>query len=250
MAREAVGRVRACRERTRAPDYPSDLLPERRPHRAFARSPSAPVASGMLDHRLRHVKERWYGPAARLLARWTPALGVTAAAFVVTLAAAAAAWQGAFAAATLLWLAGRILDGLDGVVARVRGEVTPAGGYLDMVLDTVGYAAIPLALAAHHGTPGWWAAVAVLLASFYLNTVSWGYLSGLLAGASAGAAPPPAGFTSAPLPRGIVEGFETVVLYTLILALPAWSLALVWVMVALVLLTVVERVAWGIRRLR
>lgn len=199
----------------------------------------------MLDDRLRPVKEWGFAPLARWLARRVSAGVVTWTALGVTLGAAGAAWQGAFLLAAGLWLAGRVLDGLDGPVARIRGEVSARGGYLDLVLDTVGYAAIPLALAAHHGTPGWWTAVAFLLASFYLNAVSWGYLSGLLAvGEGSGA-----GFTSAPLPRGLIEGTETVVLYTLILALPAWSLALVWVMAGLVALTVVERVRWGMRRL-
>ncbi len=214
----------------------------------------------MLDDRLRPVKERVLAPLARGVGRRVPAGVVTWTALGVTLGAAGAAWQGAFLVAAGLWLAGRILDGLDGVVARARGESSARGGYLDLVLDTVGYAVIPLALAAHHGTAGWWTAVAFLLASFYLNAVSWGYLSGLLAaGESGGAGPDPRvgpdapaggeGFTSAPLPRGIIEGTETVVLYTLILALPAWSLALVWVMAGLVALTVVERVRWGMRRL-
>lgn len=214
----------------------------------------------MLDDHLRPVKERWFASLARGLAGWASPLAVTLAGLGVTLLAALAAWQGAFVAATLLWLGGRLLDGLDGMVARIRDEASPAGGYLDIVLDTVGYAAVPLALAAHHGTTLWWASVAVLLATFYLNTVSWGYLSGLLAAGKGpahdggGHADPAAriggeGFTSAPLPRGLIEGTETVVLYVLILAIPPWSLALVWVMAGLVALTVVERVSWGMRRL-
>jgi phosphatidylglycerophosphate synthase len=224
----------------------------------------------MLDDRLRPVKERAYAPVARILARWVPAMAVTLSALAVTLGAALAAWKGAFLAAALLWVGGRVLDGIDGVVARIRGGGTPVGGYLDLVLDTVGYAAIPLALAAHHGSAAWWMAVAFLLASFYLNTVSWGYLSGLLAaeggvggagsvvaeGSAAGEGSAGGegnvggeGFTAAPLPRGVVEGFETAVLYTLILALPGWSLGLVWIMTGLVVVTALERVLWGMRRL-
>lgn len=208
----------------------------------------------MLDDRIRPVKERVLGPVARGLAGRVSPTALTLAGFALTLGAAGAAWRGAFGVALALWLGGRVVDGLDGVVARIEGSESPMGGYLDIVLDTAGYAAVPLALAAHHGTAAWWMAVAVLLSTFYLNAVSWGYLSGLLAREAAvrpserADAANRTDFTSAPLPRGLVEGFETVVLYALILLLPAWSLTLVWVMAALVLMTAVERVRWGMRR--
>jgi phosphatidylglycerophosphate synthase len=203
----------------------------------------------MLDDRIRPVKERVLAPVARALAGRVSPAALTFLGFVLTLGAAGAAWRGAFGLALAFWLAGRLADGLDGVVARIDGTQSSIGAYLDIVLDTAGYAAVPLALAAHHATADWWMAVAVLLASFYLNTVSWGYLSGLLASRARDARGEEGPFTSAPLPRGLIEGAETVVLYALILVVPRWSLALVWVMAALVLITAVERVRWGMRRL-
>jgi phosphatidylglycerophosphate synthase len=205
----------------------------------------------MLDDRLRPVKERVLARPARQLARWTSPTTISVVACLVTLGAAGAAWQGAWVPALVLWLAGRTLDGIDGVVARIQGAGSDMGGYLDLVLDTVGYAAVPLGIAAWFGTPAAWMAAAVLIATFYVNTVSWSVLATLLvkreqAGAAGGG---PVRSTSIPIPRGLVEGTETIVLYALMLAFPAWALTLMWVMAALVAVTVVERVRWAGRTL-
>lgn len=46
----------------------------------------------------------------------------------------------------------RVLDGLDGVVARQRNKQTDFGGYLDIVLDFTVYSIIPVALVFSHAT--------------------------------------------------------------------------------------------------
>jgi phosphatidylglycerophosphate synthase len=205
----------------------------------------------MLDDRLRPVKERLLAGPARPLARWTSPTAISVVACLVTLGAAGAAWQGAWILALALWLLGRTLDGLDGVVARIQGSSSDMGGYLDLLLDTVGYAAVPLGIAAFHGTAAAWMAAAVLVATFYVNSVSWSVLATLMAQRDQAAPRGPGGapYTAAPIPRGIVEGTETVVLFALMLAVPAWALQLMWIMAALVALTVAERVRWAGRQL-
>jgi len=175
------------------------------------------------------------------------ALSVGAA--LLSLAAAGAAWAGQPVAAVAAWLGGRVLDGLDGAVARRRGEATDLGGYLDIVLDTIGYAAIPLGLAAHADEQAVWIAAAVLLASFYVNSVSWAYLAALLEKRDVGAAAQ-GEITSVTMPRGLVEGAETIVLFTVMLAVPATVPALFWVMAAAVGLGAVVRTVGAIGRLR
>lgn len=208
----------------------------------------------MLDDRLRGVKERLLAPVARRLPDAVTPARLTLLATGVGLASAGAAWQGAFGAALGLWLTSRFLDGLDGTVARVRGRSTGIGGYLDILGDTVVYAAIPLGVAAHLGTPEGWMVVAVLLGTFYLNALSWSYLATLLVarGAPVRSIEPRANggsyLTATPMPRGLIEGTETVVLYALVLAFPGWALPLFGVMALLTLFTVLER-ALGAKRL-
>lgn len=44
----------------------------------------------------------------------------------------------------------RVLDGLDGVVARQKNKQTDFGGYLDIILDFTVYSIIPVAIVFSH----------------------------------------------------------------------------------------------------
>lgn len=138
------------------------------------------------------------------------------------LAAAFSLWPVAVAA----WLVNRVLDGLDGVLARQQASAGDRGAYLDMVLDVIVYAAVPIGLAQGAGVDGAWTAAALLLASFYVNITTGLYLSAILEkrGAGAGAN---GETTSITMPVGLIEGTETVVWFTLMLAVPRavlWSM--------------------------
>jgi phosphatidylglycerophosphate synthase len=71
---------------------------------------------------------------------------VTLAAFGFGMLAALLIWFGFFHIALLPLLLGRLLDGLDGAVAR-HTKPTDRGAYLDITLDFLFYAAVPLAFA-------------------------------------------------------------------------------------------------------
>lgn len=89
---------------------------------------------------------------------------LTWAGFVIGLAAAACIAQQAFVVGLVLLLVSRLLDGLDGAVARLT-QPTDRGAFLDITLDFLFYASIPLAFA--WADPGRNAlAAATLLAAF------------------------------------------------------------------------------------
>jgi len=204
----------------------------------------------VIDQKLREAKDRAIDPVVRVLvARRVGAGWFTAAGLLTSVAAGALAWRGLNWWALAAFLAGRVFDSVDGAVARRAGTASDLGGYLDQLADTIGYALVPLGLAAGIGTTEVWAACAVLLASFYVNIVSWAYLSALAEKRGAGAAAQGTA-TSIVMPTGLVEGAETIVLYAAMLALPSWLPGWFWLMTALVALTVVQRVAWAVRRLR
>lgn len=198
----------------------------------------------MLDSTLRPAKDRLLAPVARgPIARVSPA-GLTATSLLVAVAAGVAAWQTAWLAALALWLLSRVLDGLDGAVARYRGSASDLGGLIDIVGDTIGYAVIPLGVAAGIDTRAGWIAVAVLLATFYVNAVSWTYVAALLEKRSAGAAATGAP-TSTVMPRGLVEGTETVVFFVVALVWPEVAAVVFAVMATAVGITVAERLWWA-----
>ena len=60
-----------------------------------------------------------------------------------------AAGQGMLLPAGLIFLAGSLLDGLDGALARHTGSASRTGAFLDSVLDRVGEAALLIGLIVH-----------------------------------------------------------------------------------------------------
>ncbi|MGE0880899.1 MAG: CDP-alcohol phosphatidyltransferase family protein [Acidimicrobiia bacterium] len=202
----------------------------------------------MIDQRLRTTKDRWIDPVAtRLPAVATPGL-VTLLSFVVTLLAAVLAGLGSRWWSLGVWLLGRFLDGLDGAVARYRATQGDLGGYLDLVADTVGYAAVPLAIAFAQGERGTWIACALLLASFYANAISWTLLAAIAEKRGRGAASYGAK-TTVHMPPGLIEGAETIVFYVAMLARPEQAAELFGAMAVLVTVTIGQRVVWAMRSL-
>lgn len=203
----------------------------------------------MLDTALRPVKDRLLGPVARgPLASTSPGV-ISAIGLLLTLGAALAASQRLAVPAVLLWLAGRLADGLDGLVARSSDRDSDLGGLTDIVFDVIGYAAIPIGVAFGVDDRGAWIATAVLLATFYVNVTSWAFLSAILEkrnlGANSTGQP-----TSVSIPRGLVEGTETIVAFAIALAFLDAATTVWWIMAVAVAITAAERIRWAIGTLR
>ncbi len=198
----------------------------------------------MLDLRLRVVKERALEPAARLLARWVGPTNLTAASLVTALATAGLAWADLRWAALAAWLFSRLLDGLDGPVARARNQPTDFGGYLDIVGDTIGYAVVPLGVALGVDQRSTWIALGALLASFFVNSISWTYLAAVLEKRGVGAATT-GEMTTVTMRPALVEGTETIVLFSLFVAFPALATWWFAAMAAMVAVNVVQRLVWA-----
>lgn len=202
----------------------------------------------MLDDRMRVYKDQILGPLAALFGRVSPNV-ITLAAMLVGLAAAGFAAQRLFVLALILWLASRILDGMDGIVARSHGRQSDFGGYLDILADFVVYAALPIGLFLGAGpTLALAVSLALMLASFYVNGASWMYLAAILEkrnqGASARGEP-----TTVTMPSAVIGGTETILFYSACLI---WPAALGWLfplMAALVAIGVLQRVVWAYRNL-
>jgi phosphatidylglycerophosphate synthase len=201
----------------------------------------------MLDHTLRVYKDDLLRPLAVHFYGVSPNLITMAALLVGLLAACAAAFQWQWAALGL-WLANRFLDGLDGMVARAHARQSDFGGYLDIVSDFVVYAAIPICLYWCNQSPTNALALALLLASFYVNAASWMYLSAILEKRALGARMR-GELTTVAMPATVIGGAETILFYCLFLL---WPGALSWLftlMALLVLVGVGVRLHWARRHL-
>jgi len=182
----------------------------------------------VFDARLRQTKQQVFAPIVSVLASVfapVPLLGLTMVGLVLGLASAVAAADARWLLALGLFFLNRAVDGLDGEVARARSEATDKGGYADMVVDTIVYAAIPLGAATGSDIDHIWPLTALLLGSFYLNTITWAYLAALIEkrGRTSEVDSSVSGSTtSIVMPVGLVEGAETVVFFAIMLTLPAW----------------------------
>lgn len=173
---------------------------------------------------------------------------ITIVACGVGLAAAAAVWKGAYSIGLALWIVNRILDGLDGTVARIHQKQTDLGGYLDILLDTLIYIALPLALALHINTTAGYLALALLMGSFYLNTASWLYLAALHE-KHRHHPDQQRNLTTITMTGGLIEGAETIIFFSLFLLFPGAMVPLFIGLALLVAATVLQRLVWAIRHL-
>jgi phosphatidylglycerophosphate synthase len=199
----------------------------------------------VFDHLLRGFKDRLLAPLAALLRGVSPNV-LTCLALLIGLGGALAAWRGAFIAGLALWILNRVVDGLDGAVARLAGTHSDFGGYLDVMLDTVVYAAIPVGFALGARSTTVLTAALVLEATFFVNTASWMYLAAVLEKRQAGAAVR-GELTTITMPPALIAGTETVVLFSLFYLFPAHLSLLFFLMAALVAFNVVQRLIWARR---
>lgn len=194
----------------------------------------------MFDHLLRKPKQKLLAPLARRLA--IAPNGVTAAGLVVGLLGVYFTATGDWNSGLKLWLCNRILDGLDGEIARAQNTHSDLGGYLDMMADLTVYALIPLALAL--SSSSLWAPAAFMLGAFYLNLGSWMYLSSILEKRGLGAQARGES-TQITMPKGLIEGGETVIFYTLFYLLPKALPILFITFGCLTLITALQRIRWA-----
>jgi len=199
----------------------------------------------MLDTRARRLLAPALDAAgARLADAGVPALALTAAGWVAGVAACVAVVTHAWLPALALWLLNRLLDGLDGPVARRQGS-SDLGGFLDIVADFSIYAGFVVAVAV--ARPDARLACLALLSAYYVSGTAFLALSSLLERRGTTVA---ADGRSLRFVGGLAEGTETVVVYALLCLLPAHAELIAWVFTAAVAITAVQRIALGVAVLR
>ena len=196
----------------------------------------------MLDRALNDHLQRPF----QALARWLAGQGVRAdhltwAGFAVGLLAVPLIASGHPRWALLAMALNRLADGLDGTLARLTAP-TDRGAFLDITLDFLFYASIPLAFALANPAANGLAAAVLLFA--FMGTASSFLAFAVLAARR--------GLTSTAYPRkgfyylgGLTEATETLTVFTLMCLVPAWFVPLALGFAALCALTTVTRVVAG-----
>jgi len=195
----------------------------------------------MFDRRARELcRPVLDGAGSRLAHLGVRANTLTGVGWLVGVGACVAVSQRQWMIALVAWLANRVIDGLDGALARQRG-VTDLGGYLDLLADFSIYAGFVVALALAEPTTR--AAAVVLLFSYYLSGTVLLAGSALLdrRGVARG------DDRSINFLGGLAEGLETMVAYIVILVVPSRATWVEWAFAAMVFVTALQRVD-GVRR--
>jgi phosphatidylglycerophosphate synthase len=200
----------------------------------------------MFDARLRPLID----PALNRLGAALARLGVTANAATVAgaglgaLAGVAIALQQPLAGLALI-LASRLLDGLDGAIARAT-RPTDLGGYLDIVGDYVFYLAVPLGFGL--AAPGNLPYALALVATFTLTAVS--FLAFATLAAKRGIETSAHGRKSFFYSTGVAEGAETIIAFVAMCLAPEHFPLIASVLAILCVVTVAQRTVAAARAFR
>jgi phosphatidylglycerophosphate synthase len=197
----------------------------------------------MLDDTARRV----LGPSvdrvgARLARLGVSPIALSLGGLVLGLAAAVAAGFAIWALTLVLWPLSRVFDLLDGAVARAADRVSERSGWVDLVADFTVYGGFVVGCGI--GQPDARLACLVLLGTYYVNGTVF------LAFSSAAQRLRWETRTGGTFhfQRGLAEGTETVVVHTLMVALPGHMALIAWAFAAVVGLTILHRVreAWRV----
>jgi phosphatidylglycerophosphate synthase len=167
------------------------------------------------------VLRRLIDPPLNRAGAWLAGQGLSAnaaslAGLAVGLLAVPALAHGRYDLALLAILLNRLIDGLDGPIAR-QGSPTAFGGYLDIMCDMAFYAAVPVGFAL--ASPVNALSAAILLASFVCTGASFlgrAVLAAQLGEANDGRRGRKSFFHAA----GLIEGSETIAAFVLFCLLP------------------------------
>ncbi len=198
----------------------------------------------MLDRKI----QTFLSPTLSVMAKALVKLGFSANAvsligFACGIAAAASIASQYFLVGAVLIGASRLFDGLDGAVARAT-QPTDLGGFLDITLDFLFYASIPLAFA--FANPLINAIPATVLLAAFIGTGS-----SFLAFAAIAAK---RGIQNSNYPNksfyfigGLTEATETIVVFVAMCLWPNYFYVFAYSFSVLCLITIVMRLAWGYR---
>jgi len=196
----------------------------------------------MIDRYVFPLQGRLLQPVARHLARrGVSADAITVGGFAIGLLAAPLLATGRFEGALVVILANRVLDGLDGAVARAT-RPTDRGAFIDIAFDFFFYATVPLGFALLDPLQNGSAATALTVA--FVGTGS-----SFLAFAAIAAK---RGLTAASYPQkglyflgGLAEGAETIAVFVALCVWPSFFPQIALAYAAVCMVTAVSRWTQG-----
>jgi len=203
----------------------------------------------MIDKYLRPIKDKILIPLAKKTALIFSPNQISLISFFFGLLSCLMIFLHQLYPALAFWILNRVIDGLDGTVARVSHNQTDWGGYLDIMLDFIIYALLPIFFTfAFSDSIIDYAVLSIMLGLFYINTASWMYLSGVIEKRSINTKIPEQ--TSLPMPTGLMEGAETIFLFSLFFIFPYHLIYIYSFISFLTIIGIIQRIFWGYKHIR
>ncbi|GGW77799.1 CDP-alcohol phosphatidyltransferase family protein [Alteromonas halophila] len=141
----------------------------------------------------------------------------------------------------------RLCDGIDGELARYQHTSSSAGGYLDICLDFLFYASIPLAFGI--ADPVNWGVPALVLLTAFIGTGS-SFLAFAVAAEKYQIDRPQFAHKSFYYMQGLTEGTETIIAFVVFCLWPQHFAMLAYIFAGACAITIVTRIAGGYRTLK
>ena len=150
-------------------------------------------------------------------------------------------------AALIAIILNRVFDGLDGALARYAGQSSSAGGYLDITLDFLFYAAVPLGFILVN--PEQNAIAGALLLAAFIGTGS-SFLAFAIAAEKFQLDKPQFKYKSFYYLNGLTEGTETIVLFIAFCIWPQHFVVLASIFAVACAVTIMTRIYCGYQTLK
>jgi phosphatidylglycerophosphate synthase len=144
-------------------------------------------------------------------------------------------------------IANRVCDGIDGELARFQQNSSSAGGFLDICLDFLFYASIPLAFGI--ANPIEWGAPALVLLATFIGTGS-SFLAFAISAERYQIDRPQFAHKSFYYMQGLTEGSETILVFLAFCIWPANFPIIAYVFAAACAITIATRVVGGFNTLK
>jgi phosphatidylglycerophosphate synthase len=141
----------------------------------------------------------------------------------------------------------RVCDGIDGELARYQKSSSSAGGYLDICLDFLFYASIPLAFGI--ANPGEWGIPAMVLLATFIGTGS-SFLAFAVAAEKFNIDRPQFASKSFYYMQGLTEGAETIAVFLAFCIWPNHFPIMAYCFAAACFVTIVTRISGGFATLK
>jgi phosphatidylglycerophosphate synthase len=198
----------------------------------------------MLDATIRRlIDPPLNAAAARIAPAGVSANALTIVGFLAGVCAIVGVSAGSYLIGLALILLNRILDGLDGAVAR-RSSPTDLGAYFDITLDFIVYAGVPFGFAI--ADPSRALAASFLILSFVSTGTT--FLAYAIFAAKRGVSTELRGRKSLYYLGGLTEGTETFIAFALMCAFPQTFVLIAYVFGGLCFVTAAGRIAAAVEQ--